>query len=358
MPTKKLIKSVKKVVVLKSVESTSTHLFKRIIKRAIKNNADKQHRSFRRSDRVDYVRTLKMPGYIAFTKSVKVLLWNNRKMFILLAVVYSILTGLLVGMASQDNYTIISQGLRQSGSDIAAGNVGGFGDAVGLLTTAITGGLNDSLSTTQQLYAGVIGLMAWLTVVWLLRNILAGHNVKLRDGLYNSGAPILSTFVIALVFIAQLLPLALAFIGYAAASSSGLLAGGIETMLFWAAAGLLGLLSLYLVTSTFFAMVIVTLPGMYPYRALKTARDIVLGRRVRILMRMLWLGLVTLIAWVVIMIPIVLFDTWIKGLFPAISGIPVVPAVLLFVSALTIIWVAAYIYLLYRRVVADDSNAA
>jgi hypothetical protein len=232
--------------------------------------------------------------------------------------------------------------------------LGEIGKAGLLFISTATGGLNGSLSESQQIFGIVIILMAWLTNVWLLRNILAGHKLKLRDGLYNSGAPILPMFLIALVLIIQLLPAALALIGYGAASTTGLLNSGVEAMLFWFAAGLLVLISLYFIVSTIFAMIIVTLPGMYPFKAIRIAGDLVLGKRVRILMRFIWLFVITLLVWAVIMIPIILFDGWIKNIYPAISWLPIVPIFLLILSSLTVVWVSSYTYLLYRKVVDND----
>src|SRR5687767_15312973 len=62
------------------------------------------HKSFRRTLRRDYVRTLKLPGYWAFTNEVRVLLWKNKKLFLLLAFVYALLTTLIIGIASQSTY--------------------------------------------------------------------------------------------------------------------------------------------------------------------------------------------------------------------------------------------------------------
>lgn len=316
------------------------------------------HRSFQLTRRRDYARSLKLPGYWAFTAHVRRTLWQNRKLFLLLTLVYAILTAIMVGIASQDTYTTLTDTLRQTGGDVFQGSFGELNKAGLLFITAATGGLSQTLTEVQQVYTGLLLLLTWLTTVWLLRNRLAGHKVKLRDGLYNASAPILSTFVVALVLIVQLLPLAIALIGYSAASASGLLAGGVEAMLFWLAAILLGLLSLYWITSTLIALVVVTLPGMYPFRAIKTAGDLVIGRRVRILFRLVWLALTVVVAWVLVMIPIILLDTWLKGLWPAIEWLPIVPVVLLGLSSLTIVWVASYIYLLYRKVVADDAEPA
>lgn len=313
------------------------------------------HRSFRRTRRRDYARSLKLPGYWAFTVYVGRTLRQHYKLFLLLTLVYAILTGFMVGIASQDTYTTLTNILRPQ---VFQGNIGELGNAGLLFLAAATGGLSPALTPVQQVYAGFLALLTWLTTVWLLRNLLAGHKVKLRDGLYNASAPILSTFIVALVLIVQLLPLSLAINGYSAAVASGLLSNGVESMLFWLVAGTLTLLSLYWITSTLLALVVVSLPGMYPGRALKTAGDLVIGRRVRILLRLMWLALGVGVTWLVVMIPIILLDTWLKGMWPAIQWLPTIPLTMLVMSSLTIVWSASYLYLLYRKVVADDAEPA
>ncbi|MEI7539652.1 MAG: hypothetical protein WCJ36_02705 [Candidatus Saccharibacteria bacterium] len=312
------------------------------------------HRSFHLTRHRDYARSLKLPGYFAFTAYVRKTIWSNRRLFGLLIVFYILITIFMVGIASQDTYNTIKGTLDTTSNNV----LGEIGKAGLLFVTAITGGLSQSLSDIQQVYTGIIMLIVWLTSVWLLRNILAGHKVQLRDGLYNAGAPIVSTFVVMLLLLVQLLPFALVLIGYSAASTSGLLAGGVESMLFWIAAGLMTMLSLYWITSTLFALVIVTLPGMYPFQAIKTAGDLVVGRRLRILLRFLWMLLSTVVAWAIIMIPIIMIDSWIKGIWPVISWVPTIPALLLVLSAMTVIWMSSYVYLLYRKVVADDVDPA
>ena len=317
------------------------------------------HRSFQMTRRRDYKRSLRLPGYIRFTKEVRNVLWKNRKIFILLALVYAGVTVMAVGITSQDAYSTISSTLTTTSGDYFVGAWGAIEKASLLYLTSLTGGLSASLSSAQQICAVIISMMAWLTTIWLLRNILANHKVKMRDGLYSAGAPILPTFMIIMLLIVQMLPLALALFGYSAAVSTGLLAaGGAAAMLFWLAAGLLALLSFYWMTSSVFALVVVTLPGMYPYRAIKTAGDIVVGRRLRILLRFLWMLLVIAVFWAIIMIPIILFDGWVKGVWTAIEWVPIVPVSLLILSSLTIIWASSYIYLLYRKVIADESDPA
>ena len=342
----------------KQIKKNFLSPFLAVKKRIVAYLLRRPHRSFRSTRRRDYVRSLELPGYIKFTKFVLRTIWHNRKIFLLLALFYAIFTVLMVGLASQDTYSTIADTMSATVGNNASGFWGSLGQAGLLSLTAVSGGLNGTLTEGQQIFGSVIIIMAWLTNVWLLRNILAGNKVKLRDGLYSAGSPILPTFLVALLLIIQLLPVALAFIGYGAASSTGLLNGGVEAMLFWFAAGLLAIISLYFITSTIFALVIVTLPGMYPLRAIKIAGDLVVGRRIRILMRFLWMLFLAALVWALIMIPVVLFDGWIKGVWPAIAWLPIVPVVLLILSSLTVLWISSYVYLLYRKVVDDESASA
>lgn len=332
--------------------------YKKIKKRVDDFLKRRPHRSFRLTRRRDYARSLNLPGYFAFTAYVWKILWDSRNTFISLALTYVFLTIILVGISSQDTYSTISEALSMTSGSTFNGFWGEIGKSGLLLVSVATGISSSGLSEAQQIYGGLILLMTWLTTIWLLRNILAGNKVKLRDGIYSAGSPIISTFLILMLVIVQLLPIAFALIGYGAAMTSGLLEGGVEAMLFWFVACLLSVLSLYWLTSTIFAMVIVTLPGMYPMQAIKVAGDMVVGRRMRVLFRLLWAILAVVIVWAVIMIPIIMLDSWIKDIWSNVSWLPIVPIALLLMSSITVVWMSGYIYLFYRKVVADESAPA
>lgn len=317
------------------------------------------HRSLRRTRRRDYVRTLKMPGYISFTRHVAITLWQHRGTFLLLAILYALLNALLVGLGSQDTYTQLATTLKETGGNLFSGGFGQIGQSSLLLVAAIGGGLNSTSATdAQKIFGFLLALMLWLTVVWLLRAYLVGNRPRLRDGLYSSSSPLLAMLVVAIVGVVQLIPIAVAVVGFTAASAYGLFDGGLPAMLFWITATLLTCLSLYWITSTFIAMVVVTLPGMYPWQAVKTAGDLVIGRRVRVLLRLLWMALLIVIAWAIVMVPIVLLSNWLTSIWKQIAWLPIVPFCLLIMSTLTLIWVSGYVYLLYRRIVDDEAKPA
>ncbi len=276
----------------------------------------------------------------------------------LLAGVYALGIVLLVGLSSQEMFQMLAQILRDTSSDIFAGGWGEIEKAGLLFVSILNGGIDGGISEAQQIFAILLFLLLWLSTVWLLRAQLAGKAPRTRDALYNSGSPIVPTLLLTLLFMIQLLPIALAVVAYSAAMSTGFLTDGVVAMVFFFVAALLALVSLYWGTSTVIAMVVVTLPGMYPWQALRTAGDLVIGRRMRILLRLLWLGAVIVVAWLLIMVPVVGLSAWLQTSIEWTAFIPIVPVALLLLSATTIIFAASYVYLLYRKVVDDDASPA
>lgn len=317
------------------------------------------HRSFKLTRKRDYKRKLALPGFFSFTIEVTQTLWRQKLTFSLLGLTFFALMILFGMIGSQDLYAQLRTLLSNTAPDGLFGGVGGEISKAGLiLFTTLTGGLGGNIDTGQTLLAGLLALYVWLTVVWLLRHTMADKKVSLRDGLYNAGAPLLPTLLLFIVLILQLLPGAVVAIIASSAWQSGFIEGGAPAMAASLGLALVAVLSLYWITSTFFALVVVTLPGMYPFRAITIAGDLVVGRRLRLLYRFLWMIAVVVSWWVVIMIPIILFDGWIKEVFSAIHWLPIVPGALLIMSTLTIMWTAAYVYLLYRKVVDDDTPPA
>lgn len=316
------------------------------------------HRSFRVTRRRDYKRSLKLPGYWSFTNQVRAQLWRHKKLFGGLMLVYFLMALAIGGFGQQDAYANLSETLSTTGGELFEGNWGQVGQAGILLATAVMTGLTPNVTQAQSVLGGLVVFFTWLATVWALRNVMADRTVRVRDAIYSSGSPVVSTVAVAFVLVVQLLPMAVAVLIYNAAIYSGLISGGVEGMLLWMALLLLGILSLYWITSTIIALAVVTLPGMYPFQAIRTAGDLVIGRRLRILLRLLWVSILTIIVWLVTVIPIIMIDTWMKQTWPAISWLPTVPIALLVMSSVSIVWLASYVYMLYRKVVDDDASPA
>jgi hypothetical protein len=124
----------------------------------------------------------------------------------------------------------------------------------------------------------------------------------------------------------------------------------IENMAAWCALAAIGALTLYWLTTSFIALIIVTNPGVYPFQAIQMSGDIVVGRRLRVMLRLIFMVVPMAILWLVILLPVILLDNWLK-----VDWLPLVPLVSLILTTITLVWVASYIYVLYRRLIDDDA---
>lgn len=310
------------------------------------------HKSFARSRRRDYVRPLGVPGYFAFTIEVGSLLLRNRKLFVLLSIVTTLLILILSGLSSHQLYSSITESVGTDSEGVP------MSLQVGTLVLSTAGLMASGTSEAQQVYIAAIGLITWLASVWLLREILAGQKPRLRDGLYNAGSPIISTVIVALLLLLQFIPVGLLALVYIALSTTGLISEGLGAFLFFGAAALVVTLTLYWITATLFAMVIITLPGMYPWQAMRAASDIVVGRRLRMLYRVIWMIIQIISTWVIVMAPVVLLDIWLNDLFGWFKYVPLVPVMSTWLAMALVIWASSYVYLLYRKVVASDAQSS
>jgi len=312
--------------------------------------AQQPHKTFQLTRRRDLPKRQRLPGYIGFIKTVFRTIWTYWTHFLILLALYVGIATLFIGLVQQDQYQLISSSVKEFGPLLAGGELDTISQAIGLFGVTISGGLNTSLDGTQQLFLGVVYVTMWLVLVWLLRQLLAGNVVKVRDGLYNGAAPFISTMLIGLLMIAQSIPAAIGALIFSIAIQ-GAVVEGVGAILFGLGALLLLLLSLYWLTSSVFALLIVTLPGTYPMTAIRSASEIVLGRRLQLMIRLLWLGLVLLLTWTIILIPVLLIEGWLNA-----SWLLLVPVTVQILTGFSILFATTYIYLLYRGMIDESAS--
>jgi len=305
------------------------------------------HRSFYLTPPDKTRRAFGIHKYFAFAGEVWALIWKNKRLFIKFTVLYALLSAIIIGLMSQENFAALRDALNE------AGNIGFFNKFSTLFSNAMSSGATTT-DTGQQILSALLFLYGWLTLIWLLRRIVGGdgQKIRLRDGLYTGGAPVLATMVVLLIILVQLLPFALVLLAYASVTAVGWINTGIqiENMAAWCALAVAAILTLYWICSSFIALIIVTLPGMYPFRAIRAAGDLVIGRRLKLVLRLLFMILPMMFMWLLILAPAILIDDWLQ-----LSWQPLVPVIVLILSTLTIVWCATYIYLLYRKMVDDPT---
>lgn len=299
--------------------------------------APRPHRSFKRT------KSRRTPLKIATLRQTVFgslrTIFENKKLLFGLGLIYMVATYIFVGGIAQTDFVA----LKQATSELFGGSFSSAGTVFSLLTSTMTGAFNSNMTELQQFLAVFIGFMFWLTLIWALRMRFAGQTIKIRDALYNSGAPIIPYVLVILVIILQLSPGGIGVFVLATAQAGGFLQGGVEVMMFALAAVLLGILSVYWISGSLVSLVIITLPNMYPWRALSIASELVIGRRLRVILHLLVLGLVLLLMWVVVLFPTLLIDSWLRW-----DWLPLIPIVVQILGAFTIIYAATYVYRLYR----------
>lgn len=298
--------------------------------------AARPHRSFKRTKN-QKLGGQPLPRLWPQLKSVVGLIRREKRIMLSLGLIYVVLNFVLVGGLSQDSFV----GLKEAALQLISGDFGSFGTAFTLFTSIVSGTVA-APSELQQFIGGLLAFVFWLAIIWALRMRLADQSIKVRDALYNSGSPIVPSFMIMLAVTVQALPAVLGIYVLSTAQAQGWLQG-VEAMAFWLAGALLFMLSAYWVLASLMALVVVTLPQTYPWRALSTASSLVVGQRLRLALHVLALLLYVLVLWAVVLVPTLLLDDWLK-----FDWLPLVPIVSQLLSGLSLVFFTTYVYKLYR----------
>ena len=311
----------------------------------------KLHRSFRRSYREDYERKTETPGLMAHAAATFRIIRQNWKIFLPLIGLVVLLYVLLVGLMAESTFVEFKKSVDATNKELVKGRLGNLGRAgLTLIGTVTTGGLTN-MNDAQKIFAILLFLITWLVSIYLTRHLLAGHKPKMRDGLYNAMSPLVSTFFVALIIFVELIPIMLVIITYQAAVSTEFLKTPFYALVYFIFASLMSLLSIYLTSSSIMGLIAVSAPGLYPLTAIETARNLIAGRRIRFLIRIIYLIFCIALNYIVVVLPAILLDILIKGAFPWLVdiGIPFVPFVLLVTTVFSFVFISIYAYLFYRQ---------
>lgn len=231
----------------------------------------------------------------------------------------------------------------QNISALQASLKGGKGTIIADFSRLIAGS-GASNTPAGGAYGLFLTIILSLAIIWTLRQLLAGRIPRVRDAYYRGMFPLVP-FVLVLALIGlQLLPLLAGATLYNIAVTNGIVVNLFQQLIAGLLALGLALLSFYCIASSSMALYIVTLADMQPRQALKSAKDLVKGKRWAIVLRIIFLPVALLLAAAVILIPTVLVA-------------PVLANVLLFVlGAVAILTTHAYLFSLYRGLLPDEQN--
>lgn len=273
----------------------------------------------------------KVPGSFRLFKHAVLALTKHWPLFLGIIVIYALLSIILVGSLSLAGSTNLNQ-LKPSLSQ-------NFGQVVtGLTLFAYLAGNSGTAGGTSQ---AVIGIIVSLALIWALRQVyLEGQLlVRIRDSFYRGMAPLIPFILVLIVLLIELIPLALGALLYATVVTNGIAVTGLEQAIFGVIFFLLAVASFYMLTSSVFALYIVTLPDMTPIKALKSATQLVHYRRGRVFLKLLFLAVALIVIAAIIIVPLAIFAT---------AAAPYV----FFILTLVFLTLAhSYVYALYRELI-------
>lgn len=288
----------------------------------------------------------RLPGYWRFSAEAFGILREQWRLF----TGVTILSWLAVMLASESAQQSFFSDLAYSTQTITEGLGSDWFKTVveglALFVSLVGGALSSALSSLQLVIVWAVYLFTWLVVVWLHRHLFSGAYVRLRDGLYNAAAPVVPTVLLVIVGAVQLLPLLLGITLVNSFSKSGILSPLWTIIIGIILAIGLGILCVYWLANTIFALIIVTIPGTYPRAAWRAARKVATGYRLILLKRLVWLVLIVLLALLVFVLPFIYLDGAV-----GYQADWLVIAIYQLVSALLLVYGSTYLYLLYRRMI-------
>lgn len=272
-------------------------------------------------------------------------LWNsalgtvlrNKKLFGIFLLVYGLLYLVLVqGFSGGSGVTEIKATLN----DLLGQSVSGLLTSVSLfgylLTTAGT-----TTTDIGAFYQATLLVIGSLAMIWLLREIVAGSKgIRVKHAFYKGMRPLVPFLLVIITLLIELIPMFIAVYVLNVAVSNALITSFAESAALYSVAFLLSVLSLYLVSGSFAALYIVTLPDAEPLKSIRSSHQLLAFHRWMVMRKLFMLGVYLLISAAIIFIPTIYFVP---------ERLSLVADAIFFSANIAAFGVAhAYVYRLYR----------
>lgn len=262
-------------------------------------------------------------------------IWQNKRLFGGIVIIYGLFNIVLVrGLAGSNDLVNIK--------NMFDGVLVGFEGKAMTALASFSYLLATSGSGSAQIsgiYQYLLVLICSLAFIWALRQTLAKNKVVVRDAFYQGMYPLIPFLLVIILIGVQLLPLIASAGLYNVAISAGIAIRFWEKALFVGLFLIMGLWSLRMITSSIFAVYIVTLPDMTPLQAIRSAKELVYGRRLLLWRKLVFLPVALLLFAALVETPLILFAT------------PLAPWMFFVLSMAALPIVHGYLYNLYREMI-------
>lgn len=294
-----------------------------------------RYKSLRLQQRIKH--PVKLPSVWRITKRSALTLWEHKELFIGIALIYGFVN---VSLAQGTSGGTDVSTLKDAFNQVFTGHLGFLASGLSIFAVLIGTAGNTSSQTAgaYQIFLAIIGSLA---IIWALRLVVSGSRPRVRDAYYRGMTPLIPFLLVLLAIGLELLPLIIGSSLYSLVVNNGIAVDVVERLIWALLFGLLALLTFYMLSSSLFALYIVTLPDMTPVKALRSARELVRYRRWTVLRKLLFLPLILLVAAAVIMLPIIIVLT------------PLAQWSFFLLTMFSLVAIHTYIYTLYRELLRE-----
>lgn len=280
---------------------------------------------------------VRLPNVWKITRKAALTLWRQKALFIGITLIYGFINfGLAQGFSGGADVSSLKDTLNQVFTGHFGFLLSGLGVFVSMLSSA-----GNTTDQTAGAYQTMLAVISSLAIIWALRQTLSGHSMRVRDAYYRGMYPLIPFLVVLLVVGIQLIPLIIGSTLYSAVINNGIAIYAVEKILWALLFAALAMLTLYMLSSSVFALYIVTLPDMTPMKALRSARELVRYRRWTVLRKILCLPIILLLVALVIMLPVIILLT------------PLARWVFFILTMSALLAIHAYMYTLYRELLNE-----
>ena len=295
-----------------------------------------------KTDELDFTtkaRSQKMANVFDITKSSLIVLWRYKLAFGGILLLYGIVN-LVIAQGFSAGTNVVSLKNQVSGLFHGQYNQVSGGLTVFALMIASVGSSGSSTSTSGGFgYKLFLIIIVSLAIIWAIRSAMSNNEVRIRDAYYKGMYPLIPFISIMFIIALELLPMIAGITIYVIAINNGIATNIVEQLAFTLFAVILSAVTIYWVSSSIFALYIVTLPDMTPLKALRSAKKLVRRRRWPILLRIIYLPVILLVISSLIMLPTIILVA------------SLAPWVFLVLSLLLIAITHSYLYALYRELI-------
>ena len=271
----------------------------------------------------------KMLSIIGLFKASISFVMVNRRILSLILIIYALLSLLFVGGISSSSNLQTVKLQHQSSGFLGQGTV--------LFNTLITA--SSTVNSSSGLFQTFFVLIISLALIYCLRQIYAKKEVTVSDAFYKGMYPLVPAILVLLVIFIQLIPFFAGTFGIAYFFRGNIGLNMFEKIIIAIPCVALIWWTFYMLCSSIMAIYIVTLPDMKPIAALKSAKEIVSKKRLKIFARIIALPVTLILLTFIIIFPIGLFIT------------PIATYVYFLLGLMYLIITHIYFYELYRELI-------